>query len=284
VGTYLLFAGFLSGLLSLGSAQPAEAQLLPKLGVSIAYEQDGDSLEARVRLPLNLGVDVTLAFEEVLGLSPANVGLSARVLSVTDLLAIVSRLPAGLQVPSGFPVLLTIEPPAGGPLTFSGVATIEIHTHNLSFLPTLPLRFYAAPLGGSFTDITETMGAGSYRARGVKGGFSQFLVVVDTRPNTAVIDDKLSRLHAILDANEARITPAIYAGLQELADAASYEWTTNHDAAAARELVDELERTVHDHSGTAIPDVWRSSRDLVNAAGELRAAARTLRFSLSLQQ
>jgi hypothetical protein len=69
----------------------------------------------------------------------------------------------------------------------------------------------------------------------------------------------------------------------ELADAASYEWTTNHDAAAARELVDELERTVHDHSGTAIPDVWRSSRDLVNAAGELRAAARTLRFSLSLQ-
>jgi hypothetical protein len=37
------------------------------------------------------------------------------------------------------------------------------------------------------------------------------------------------------------------------------------------------------NSGSAIPNVWRSSRDLVNAAGLLRAAGETLRFSLGLQ-
>ena len=37
------------------------------------------------------------------------------------------------------------------------------------------------------------------------------------------------------------------------------------------------------NSGTAIPNVWRSSHDLVNVAGLLRSAASTLRFSLNLK-
>jgi hypothetical protein len=37
---------------------------------------------------------------------------------------------------------------------------------------------------------------------------------------------------------------------------------------------------VKQNSGAAIPDVWRSSRDVVNVAGDLRAGASTLKFSL----
>lgn len=263
-------------------SSPAQAQLLKPLGTSITYEVDSDSVGVRIRLLGGIELDATVAFEEVLGLSKSGLGLSARLLSLSELLTIVQRLPSGLQLPAGFPVLLTIEPPSSGPLTFSGVVTLEIHTHNLLYLPDTPLRLFAAPLGGGFVDITETMGSGSYRARGVKGGFSQFLVVLETRSKAAVIDDKLGRLQGLLDATGELIGTEVLDQLQDILDAAAFEWTHNGDALAARELVDQFESTVRTHSGTAIPNVWRSSRDLVNVAGELRAAARTLRFSLNL--
>jgi hypothetical protein len=61
------------------------------------------------------------------------------------------------------------------------------------------------------------------------------------------------------------------------------------DAYAAGQTVQAIAKveafaaTVKQHSGSGIPDVWRSARDLANAAGELRAAASTLRFSLLLK-
>ena len=50
----------------------------------------------------------------------------------------------------------------------------------------------------------------------------------------------------------------------------------------ASQLVGTFADTVKAASGTAIPNVWRSSGDLVNVGGDLRAAAGTLRFSLNL--
>jgi hypothetical protein len=51
---------------------------------------------------------------------------------------------------------------------------------------------------------------------------------------------------------------------------------------AAISDLDVFTATVELHSGSDIPDVWRSAHDLVDVAGLLRAGGRTLRFSLNL--
>lgn len=241
---------------------------------------DGNELRAEISLPGGLGADLTISFEQVVGLSAANLGLSVEVVDLLDpdLLARLTQA----QIPLGFPVLLHIEPPAGGGLSFSGVASISLHTHNLAFLPNTPLRIFAAHDGGPFQDVTASMGMGSYRACGRKGDFSEFLILADLRPINATIAEKLDRVDHILEDNEERITPAVYTQLTTLlSQIRSAHASGNTRRAIAK--TEEFLNVVKSHSGAAIPDVWRSSRDLVNAAGLLRAAGETLRFSLSLK-
>jgi hypothetical protein len=264
------FAGFAFLLLSL----PASAQGLVDVTVH------GNELRAGVSLPGGIGADLSISFEQVEGLSLENLGLSAQLVSLLDP-NLLSRL-SGASIPAAFPMLLRIEPPAGGGLTFHGVATIDLHTHNLPFLPGCPLRIFAASLGGPFQDITVSMGIGSYRARGRKGDFSEFLILVDLRPVNRVINEKLGRLDGILAANEAEIAPAVHDELTRLAA----EIRAAHTAGRTREAITKVEAflaVVESHSGSEIPDVWRSARDLVNVAGRLQAAGETLRFSLSLK-
>jgi hypothetical protein len=71
----------------------------------------------------------------------------------------------------------------------------------------------------------------------------------------------------------------VYAELAARLAAVQTHWTQGDTAAALDELALFL-ATVEAHSGSDIPDIWRAARDLVNVAGELRAAGRTLRFSL----
>jgi hypothetical protein len=51
---------------------------------------------------------------------------------------------------------------------------------------------------------------------------------------------------------------------------------------AAIEYIEAFGDRVVAASGSQIPDVWRSSRDVTNVAGSLRSAASTLRYSLTL--
>lgn len=252
---------------------------LPAQGIVDPVVQ-GNELRAGISLPGGLGADLTISFEQVVGLSVANLGLSAEVVSLTDP-DLLSRLRLS-SIPAGFPVLLRIEPPAEGGLSFSGVVSIDVHTHNLAFLPNCPLRLFAASAGGPFQDITVSMGMGSYRARGRKGDFSEFLILVDLRSVNRAIAEKLDRLDRTLAENEARIAPPVYAELHGLAA----EIRAAHAAGRTMEAIGKVETflaAVRSHSGSAIPDVWRSARDLVNVAGRLRAAGETLRFSLSLK-
>lgn len=249
----------------------------------VGAQVEGNAVEAKIRLPGGVGADLTVAFEQVVGLSPASLGLSVQLLDAADLLALASRLPSSLvSVPSGFPVLLTIEPPQTGGLSFSGVATVELYTHALTFVPGCPFRLYAAPLGGAFHDITESNAGGSYRVRGTKGEFSEFLIVADLRTVEQAIDVKFSRLGQKLTSHAAAITPAVYSDLVALLDAAEAAYGSG-DTLGAIAAVETFADTVESHSGADIPDVWRSARDLDNAAGDLRAAAATLRFSLLLK-
>lgn len=244
---------------------------------------EGNALTAKVRLPGGVGADLSVSFEQVVGLSAENLGLSARLLDVADLALIANRLPSSLvSVPTGFPVLLTIEPPDTGGLSFSGLVTVELYTHALTYLPGCPFRLYAAPLGGAFTDITESNAGGSYRVRGHKGDFSEFLIVADARAVDSAIAAKFSQLDGELTYQAGTIAPAVLSTLAALLDEAEAAYAAGQTVQAIAK-VEAFAEVVEQNSGSGIPDVWRSARDLTNAAGRLRAAASTLRFSLLLK-
>lgn len=253
----------------LAAAVPAAGQGL--LTVS------GNSITITIAKPGGLGASVTLSFEDVTGLNLLNLGLSAQVVNPNDP-ALLARLPAGDSV--ALPLLLRIEPPVAGGLSFRGVASLEIHTENLLYTPGSPLRLFTAPLGGPFEDFTVAMGAGSYRARGTTGGFSEFLIVSESRPVDQVITTKFDRLEEELDEYAAAMPAALYEDLSARLAAARADYAGGATLQAIQKI-DGFITVVQQHSGTEIPNVWRAARDVENVAGYLRAGAMTLRFSLS---
>src|SRR5262249_20183692 len=126
------------------------------------------------------------------------------------------------------------------------------------------------------------IGLGSYRTGGSKGGFSEFLVVADIRPVDAVIQDKFQRAQAKLDGTASSIPSAVLTALQSQLTAAKNAYLAG-DPAGAADKVQQFADMVKQNSGAAIPDVWRSARDVTNYAGELRSAAATLKFSLLIK-
>lgn len=241
---------------------------------------NGSSVGATVSLPGGFGADVTLSFENVTGLNLTSLGVSAQLINPTDP-ALLARLPAG-SVPLAFPVLLRIEPPAAGGLSFRGITSLDVHTHNLQYIAGCPLRIYSAHAGEPFKDITASMGAGSYRVRGTEGGFSDFLIVADTRPVDQVIQAKLGALDEELNEYASSLPGPLYNDLSARLAAVRDDVALAATAAAVQEI-DGFLAVVQQHSGTDIPDVWRAARDVENVAGYLRAGAMTLRFSLGLK-
>ena len=268
-------AGVAAALVLLASAPFAAAQSSIPLTVS------GREASGTISLPGGIAADLTIAFEEVVGLNPSALAVSARLTGPldTDLLA---RLGGGGLVapPSAFPVVVTIEPAAASALTFSGAVAVSLHTHNLHLLPSVPLALYSASGGGSFRDITKWEGIGSYRAGGTGGGFSEFVIVVDSRPIQAVVDAKFDALDALLDAHAAAIPSAVLADLEaRLQQARSLDASGATVAAIA--AVGGFSDVVRANSGAGIADVWRAHDPRVNVAGLLRSAADTLKFSLT---
>lgn len=254
---------------------------LPVASQTIAVPTiSGTSISTTVSTPGGFSVDLKLSFEEVSGLSLANLGVTVYAVDPNDPV-LRARLPLNAVVPA-LPIILRIEPPVAGGLAFHGIATLDVHTHNLQYTSGCPLRIYSAPLGGAFEDITSSMGAGSYRAQATKGGFSEFLIVADARPLDQVIALKLGRLEQRLDDYEGAMPGSVYDDLEDRLEAVRTEVTAGSPSAAIGELDGFLD-VVELNSGTSIPEVWRAARDLDNVAGYLRADALTLRFSLALK-
>lgn len=223
--------------------------------------------------------DLTLSFSEVDNLSVSVLGVDAVKLGLLDILRLLQRL-TGLNlsaVLNAFPVLITIEPADG--LVFANTVRVELHTHNLVYAPGTRLRLFKSENGGPFFDITEAVEAGSVRARGRTGGFSQFMVLQDLRSTRTVITDKYNRLAIRLD-DAAGHLPATQ--MQSLADllAASRAFSEQGDQAAAIASLDVFDAEVRQLSGGALPNLWSSSGGLDNIGGDLQAGAATLRFSL----
>jgi hypothetical protein len=267
-----VLVGFLSVLVS---AAAVSAQGIGNLTIS------GNQVTATVDLP-GISADLALTFEQSVGLTAANLGLSAQLLDPHDL-SLLSRLPSGVLVtlPAAFPVLVRVQPPPSGGLSFGGIYTLDLHTHNLQLTANCPLRLFSAPDGGPFDDITVNMGTGSYRVRGTKGSFSEFVIVADARPLAGAVSQKFDALSGLLSTYAAAIPGAVLDDLTHQLQTARayYQAGDNVDAATT---VNGFAATVQRNSGTGIPDVWRASGDLPNVAGRLRAAAGTLSFSLSL--
>jgi hypothetical protein len=258
------------------------------LGASGAFAQvpipltvSGNRAKADVDLPGGIETDLTLTFENVVGLTPSAFSLTATVVNPLDP-TLLARLPgiAQVSVPGAFPVLLQIDPNASSVLTFEGAYRISLHTHNLQLTPSVPLALFKAPDGGLFRDVTQYEGRGSYRVDGGGGDFSEFLIVIDVRPIDTIIADKFNALQGLLNTYAGSIAPAVLTTLQgQLSQA-----LTLYQVGLITQAISQINAFsdyVQAHSGDDIPDIWRAQDpSRVNVAGLLRVGAGTLGFSL----
>lgn len=252
-------------------APSTRAQNLP---VQVAVS--GDVATAIVGDPLAPLADVTLTFDGASGLSASSLGLTAKLVDPLSA-GLLARLPDSLlnQINAAFSLLLTIEPPLLGGLSFRTVR-VEVHTHALSYSAGSSYRLFKAPLGGLFRDITDEIAPGSVRARGTTGGFSQFLVLADLRTTSSVVASKIAllRLRALTLPWGERLP--FFALIQDVEDAVDDE-----DYAAAIAAVDLIASRADARAGTYLADEWRATRIADNQAGDLIAGAATLKFSIA---
>ncbi len=221
---------------------------------------------------------VFMTFESPIGLTAANLNVTAQIVSPADP-ALLARLPGGGQVavPSGFPVMISINPPAAGGFEFINTAKVELYTTTLGFNAAIPYRLYKAPPSGTFYDITEDVIAGSIRSRARTGGFSDFMMVVDSRNLLDIIEDKYAFLEA--RAGDTDIDPLTRAALQlDLEE--SLEEFLEGDYEDARTELDDLELRIDTAAGVGIPNRWLAGGSLDNVAGSLEAEATALDYAL----
>lgn len=244
-----------------------------------SVEIEGNIARADIALG-SASATLTIEFEDVVGLSAENLGLSAQLVDPLSP-GFLSRLSSGVSLPGAFPLVVKISPPANGGLSFSGAVAVELYTHDLQYTIGSPLRLFSAPNGGSFSDITTFVGSGSIRTGGSKPDFSEFIIAADIRPPASVIQSKYSRLSALLNQHAATMGSSLFAELSSLYNASQNAHAGGNLVAAIQFLEAFTDRVVA-AGGSELPDVWRSSRDLTNVAGSLRSAASTLRYSLTL--
>lgn len=244
---------------------------------------DGNEVHAALALPGGIGAELTIRFESAVGLTAESLGLSVEAIDPLSP-AVLGLLPdpADLAVPSAFPVLVTIAAPADGGLAFEGIVEIDLYTRNLSYSTGSTLRLFSSSNGAAFRDITGDISGGSYRVRGSSGQFSDFLILTDDRQVEEIVEIKFTRLNELLTASSGAIDPTVANNLNLLATNARTYWQSGDPGAAIEQLrllADAVEAAAE---AGLVPGVWRSSRDVDNVAGMLRANARTLRFTLGL--
>ncbi|RXR08478.1 DUF6689 family protein [Pseudoxanthomonas composti] len=269
---------FASGLLLIAGLLPAGATTAQTLPVNVAIA--GDTATVAIGAPDAPLVDLTLNFDQASNLSAANLGISAKLLTGSELGALATRLPGpAVHLTQPLPLMITIEPPVAGGLSFKKLVRVELHTHVLPYTAGSTLRVFKAPLGGAFRDITDELSPGSVRARGTTDGFSQFLLVSDLRPSQTVVAGKLALLRTQVDA----LPPPQAGPLDAYLDTVDAALAAD-DFTAATVAVDGFRERVSSQAGTGIPQVWSAGDHAGNPAGALLAGAATLRFSIDYQR
>jgi len=255
---------------------PAAAQV-----INLTPQISGNSLTAVIELSGGVQADLSIVFEQAVGLNSNALGLTAALVSPTDS-TLLSRLPdpTAVSIPGAFPVLVRVDPSAASGLSFAGVYRFLLHTHNLTLVTNSPLRLYKSHAGGPFKDITTSLEMGSVRAGGTGNDMSEFLIVADLRPTATVILSKFDELQSALSSNASSMPSAVASDLQGRLSNARNLYTAGSLPAAINAIAGFSDQ-VKLQSGANIPDVWRANGTLVNVAGLLRAKADTLKFSLT---
>ncbi|MCU7553671.1 hypothetical protein OCL06_03550 [Alteromonas sp. ASW11-19] len=257
------------------AAPIAQAQVVSPATLTIA----DNTVQAKIDLGQSIAVDVTLEFDNTVGLNANTVDITAELLSPASL-AIQNRLPTSLiSAPAAFPVMVSIEPKTDKGFAFEGVATVELYTKNLHYVAGTPLRLFRSHADGTFEDITQLTSSGSFRARGNTGSFSDFIIMADTRPQNEVLATKYALLDDLVSNNRSRIDSVVLTALDSGLNSL-YSALQASDYTAASTAVDTLITTTETASGAQMDDVWRSSDDIVNVKGELLTRLYTLRYSL----
>ncbi|HET8819720.1 MAG TPA: DUF6689 family protein [Xanthomonadaceae bacterium] len=276
----LLAAVLLVGVGSLIAAGAARAQLVDQLVpqvLPVTVEASGDTATVEVKLLSLELADLTLSFDDATGLSASSLGVTAELLDPTAT-SLLARLPDAQlnQLAGAFPLLVTIEPPASGGLSFDRTVRVEIHTHLLAYAPGSSYRLFKAPLGGEFRDITDEVASGSVRARGTTGGFSQFLILADLRETGAVIASKVDWLRNRIDLLPAGEQVA-FGGYLDTVEAA----VASGNYADAVTALDLFRARAASRAGNQLDATWQPGGTQENHAGELISGAATLRFSVA---
>jgi hypothetical protein len=245
---------------------------------------DGRKAKAQINLPKPGGgvynADFELEFHNPINLTVECVGISADVLDATEIADIESRLPdPGNQIiDPDFPVRVTVEPPALCGLEFEDEVHIDFDTPELVHVAFSPYRLMKAPVGGEFHDLTAAVEAGSVRSRGSGGAFSEFVMVKDldqdyaSEANLAFVALQ-NRLAAQVLGPTAKATLGTDASISRAAFQAG-------DFTQAIARLTDLTDHCATLGGAALPNRWRSARDLSNAEGEIVGQTNHLKFLL----
>jgi hypothetical protein len=271
-----MLATLLLGGAALLVATSARAQAVPQ-SLPVTVQASGDTATIEVKLGTEVLADLTLSFDDASGLSPSSLGVTAQLVSPTAT-SLLNRLPDGqlTQVPAALPLLVTIEPPANGGLSFDRSVRVEVHTHLLAYSTGSSFRLFKAPLGGAFRDITDEVAPGSVRARGTTGGFSQFLVLADVRETGDVVDTKVAWLRDRIDDLPSAEQGAFDAYLDTVESSVASE-----DYANAIAALDLFRARAASRAGNQLDATWTPAGQSGNDAGELIAGAATLKFSVA---
>ncbi len=243
---------------------------------------DGDDARADITLAGPGGpfvAEFILEFRDPVNLSPACLGLSATLLDGAGVAAVNARLPEpGLVVDPAFPVLLSVEPPAGCGLSFRGEYRAVLRTPNLVFSAASPYRLYKGPAGLALGNITADVSEGSVRAGGAGGSFSDFVMVRDDLQDyPAELLAAYEQLEARLDDPEIGVA-ALTTLLNDLAASRAAAAAADYPGAIA--ALDRLEQRAAAFSDNGVPGRWRALRDLDNIEGDLVSLTGVAKFLL----
>ncbi len=238
-----------------------------------------NKLQAKLQVNSQIAVDLVVEFENSIGLSASNIDISATLVSPNDVSVLDRLTSADISVMPTFPVVVSISPKADSGFGFEGLATVEIYTKAVDYHAGMPARLFRSHANQNFEDITTMVSAGSIRARGSTGHFSDFMILLDERSHAAKIDETYALLNQLLDANSDLISSSFASVLQGSLDALQVAMYSN-DYSAALSITDHLITLLESASNEQLSTVWRSSNDLVNMQGELLTRFKTLRYSL----
>lgn len=255
----------------------------------VSVTTSGNVAVADIKLPnaaLPLySATVTITFDSVVNLTPGSLNLTAEIIPTSSLALI-----PGVDLDSDFQVLISVEPPVAlyrnsfeqgetgdGNLDFLNTYLLEVHTTDLVCAsPSSQYRLYKAPHGSTtFADVTSDLFAGSVRARGRGGAFSQFIVVKDSRLPLLVAVDKTLTL--VARTVQAGITGPLFVLISSVLG----DLLPIPNIPAAIAAVTSFISGVTAAAGITISNEWTAGGALTNDAGDLLSLAQSLLFTLS---